>query len=50
MTFNIICPKCKSENVEVFATIDMEVMFICQGCGYTETTDDEESDSYKSVS
>jgi transposase-like protein len=38
MDFKIICPNCKSENVEPFATTDMGVTFICQDCDYTKTT------------
>ncbi|WP_268577857.1 hypothetical protein [Priestia megaterium] len=40
MDFKIICPNCKSDKVEVFSTVDMEVVFICQNCGHRETTDD----------
>ena len=41
MNFLIICPNCQSNNVEVFSTIDMEVIFVCQDCNYRETTDDD---------
>ena len=41
MKFLIICPNCKSNNVEVFPTTDFEVTFICQDCNYRDTTDED---------
>lgn len=40
MEFIITCPICNSNIVEVFATIDMEVIFICKDCGHRETKDE----------
>lgn len=38
MEFKIICPNCNSEKVDVLATTDLEISFICQDCNHSEIT------------